>query len=248
MLIGPERPTAARGYDARSRRQRAAQERADTRDRVLAAARARFLSNGYTETKMLDIAADAGLAIASVYRAGRSKAVLIEMIMEQATTGAGPGGDQGADQPLTFAALQPPAYPLISAEPDPQRQLGMIVDLIADALDRVGPLWTVLRDAAGVDAGAAATMRAMLDRRAAALDVAVSMLPEQQLRLSSRESTDTLWALSSPDTYLMLRTVRGWSHHQYQDWLHRTLRTLLLTPSTVPPEQPDQWSNDDDDQ
>lgn len=175
MLTDADRPAEKRGYDARSRRQRAQLERADTRQRVLVAARARFLTDGYTDTKMLDIAADAGLAIASVYRAGSSKAALIEMIMERATTGGDPGQD--ADRPLTFAALQPPAYPLIAAEPDPRQQVCMMVDLICDALDRVGPLWTVLRDAASVDAGAAETMRAMLERRAAAFEAAIGLLP-----------------------------------------------------------------------
>lgn len=236
MSISADQPAEKRGYDARSRRQRAQRERADTRERVLAAARARFLADGYTETKMLDIASDAGLAIASVYRAGSSKAELIEMILERATTGGEPGQhadrDQDEDQPLTFAAMQPPQYPLIAAEPDPQQRVAMIVNRIADILDWVGPLWTVLRDAASVDAGAAATMRAMLERRAAAFEVAIDLLPPERLRLSSSESVDTLWALSSPDTYLMLRTVRGWSHHAYQDWLHDTLITLLLKPAT----------------
>jgi AcrR family transcriptional regulator len=229
-----DQPPARRAYDSRSRRQRAEQQRGDTRDLVLAAARTRFLADGYTGTKMLDIAADAGVALASVYRAGRSKAELIEMILEQATTGGDPDGLPG--QLLTFAALAPPNYPLIAAQPDPQEQVRMIADRIAGALDRMGPLWTVLRDAASVDPGAAATMRAMLDRRTAALEAAVGLLPKKRLRTSPRESVDMLWALTSPDTYLMLRTIRGWSPRRYRDWLRRTLLLQLLTPTTNPPE------------
>lgn len=219
-------PAAKRGYDARSRRGRAELERADTRQRVLAAARARFLADGYTGTKMLDIAAEAGVAIASVYRAGRSKAELIEMIL--ATTGD--DLDQASNQSVTFAALNPPQYPLIAAEPDPAQQVRMIADRIAGVLERIGPLWTVFRDAAGVDARAAATMRAVLDRRAAAFEIAVALLPAQRLRVSRRECVDTLWALSSPEMYLMLRSIRGWSQHHYRDWLRQTLLVQLLTP------------------
>lgn len=223
-----------RGYDARSRRHRAEQERADTRDRVLAAARTRFLSEGYAGTTMLDIAAEAGVAIASVYRAGRSKAELIDMILELATAGGDPEGSP--DQPRAFAALAPLQYPLIAAQPDPQQQVQMIADGIAVVMERVAPLWNVLRDAAGVDAGAAATMGAMLERRAAAFEVAVGLLPQRRLRVSRRECVDTLWALSSPEMYLMLRTIRGWSHRRYRDWLRRTLQVQLLAPPNDPPE------------
>lgn len=232
MRIPNGPPTAKRGYDARSRRERADLERADTRERVLAAARARFLADGYAATKMLDIAAEAGVAIASVYRAGRSKAELIEMIL--AATGDDPG--QAPNQSLTFAALNSPQYPLIAAEPDPAQQVRMIADRVAGVLDRIGPLWNVFRDAASVDAHAAATMRAMLDRRAAAFEIAVALLPAQRLRVSRGECVDTLWALSGPETYLMLREIRGWSQRRYRDWLRRTLLVQLLTPPTDPPE------------
>ncbi len=232
MLTRRSPPPVKRDYNADSRRARAGQERADTRGRVLAAAERRFLADGYRTTKMVDIASEAGVAIASVYRSGRSKAELIETILELATTGNDP--NQAPNQPLTFATLPPPQYPLIAAEPDPQQQVQMIADRIADVLDRVGPLWTVLRDAASVDAGAAATMRAMLDRRAAAFEIAVGLLPAHRLRVGPRESIDTLWALSSPETYLMLRTIRGWSQGHYRDWLGRTLLIQLLTPTADP--------------
>lgn len=217
-------PAEKRGYDARSRRERAELERADTRQRVLVAARARFLADGYTGTKMLDIAAEAGVAIASVYRAGRSKAKLIEILLEQATTGSDP------DQLHTLSGLEPPQYPNIAAETDPDQQVKMIADRIADTLDRMGPLWTVLRDAASVDTGAATTRRALLERRATAFEVAVGLLPAQRLRTNPLDSVDTLWALSSPEMYLMLRSIRGWSHHHYRDWLRQTLLVQLLTP------------------
>ncbi|WP_193609310.1 TetR/AcrR family transcriptional regulator [Nocardioides lijunqiniae] len=233
MSMDVDGTTGKRGYDARSRRQRAEQERGETLDRVLAAARSRFLAEGYAGTKMLDIAADAGVALASVYRAGRSKAELIEMILERAGPEDDP--DNSTGQPLTFTARPSPSYPEIAAERDPQHQVRMIAVRIADSLDPIGPLWTVLRDAAGVDARAGATMHATVERRAAAFEAAVDLLPAQRLRASPSESVDTLWALSSPEMYLMLRTARGWSHRRYRDWLIRTLQVQLLAPPSDPP-------------
>jgi AcrR family transcriptional regulator len=221
-------PKQTRPYDARSRRARAVQERGETRDLVLAAARRLFVANGYAATKMLDIAEEAGVAIASVYRAGRSKAELIEMILEQDTA-----RDQPLREPPTYAAVERPEFPLIAGEPDPRQQVLMIADRIADVQKGVAPLWNVLRDAASVDPRAAKTMHGILELRALAFDEAVSLLPKTALRGSVRESVDTLWALSSPETYLMLRSVRGWSHRRYRDWLRRTLLIQLLAPTTA---------------
>jgi len=63
-----------------------------------------------------------------------------------------------------------------------------------------------------------------------AFDEAVGLLPQAALGESPGESVDTLWALSSPETYLMLRSVRGWTHRRYRDWLRRTLLLQLLAP------------------
>jgi len=230
MSTDTGRTARKRGYDARSRQHRAERERADTLDRVLAAARSRFLSEGYAGTKMLDIAAEAGVALASVYRAGRSKAELIELIVERTNAGGDPEGSPG--EPPTFAALAPK----IAAEPDPLQQVQMMAVRIADSLDRIGPLWTVLRDAAGVDDRAAATLQTTVERRAAAFEAAVALLPAQRLRATPSESVDTLWALSTPEMYLMLRTNRGWSRRRYRDWLIRTLQVQLLIPTNDPPE------------
>jgi AcrR family transcriptional regulator len=220
-------PKSKRSYDARSRRERALQERGETRDRVIAAARRLFLANGYAATKMVDIAEEAGVALASVYRAGRSKGELIETIFELDSV-----GDEPMSKRPTLAALERPEFPLIAAEPDPEQQVLMIADRIAGVLDRIGPLWTVLRDAASIDPRAAETLRGLLELRAAAFEVAVGALPEDRLRESASRSVDTLWALSSPETYLMLRSIRGWSHRRYRDWLRRTLVLQLLAPTT----------------
>ena len=71
---------AKRTYDATSRRARAEEERAETRRRVVEAARRLFLEKGYVATTMADIRKEAGVAIQSVYNAGRSKADLLHLV------------------------------------------------------------------------------------------------------------------------------------------------------------------------
>lgn len=218
-----DHPDKKRNYDARSRRTRAEQERRDTRERVLAAARQRFLADGYAGTKMTDIASEAGVAIASVYRAGRSKADLIATILGEA---AMVDDMSHSDAPWHHR----PQFPQLAAETDPERQVYWMADRIADVLERVAPLWHALRDAASTDATAAAAMHSMLHQRAASFTVAIGLLPTERLRTSPSECADSLWAFSSPDTYLMLRTIRRWSRRRYRDWLRRTLVVQILTP------------------
>ncbi|MET0929173.1 MAG: TetR family transcriptional regulator [Aeromicrobium sp.] len=200
--------------------------------RVLSAAQQRFLADGYAGTKMADIAAAAGVAIASVYRAGRSKSDLIQTLLEMAITGRDPAErpqDAQGGRP-TLATLSPPSYPQIAANPDPDDQVRMIADRLCEVLERVGPLWSVVRDAAAVDPGAAEAMRVASDRRGEAFSVAVGLLPEERLRGGSDECIDSLWALSSPELYLELRVSRGWSPERFRDWQRRTLALQLLTP------------------
>jgi AcrR family transcriptional regulator len=230
MSTSDEQPTPKRPYNADSRRERAEQERSDTRRRVLAAARTRFLADGYAGTKMLDIAAEAGVALASVYRAGRSKSELVQALLEMAITGrdpAEPSDDAGAGPAL--ATLAPPSFPEIAAVPDPEEQVEMIADRLVEVLEVIGPLWSVLRDAAAVDAGAAEAMRVAFERRGASFEVAVGLLPEDRLRGGAQECIDMLWALSTPELYGVLRVDRGWSQERYRAWLRRTLAVQLLT-------------------
>src|SRR6187431_35432 len=82
MSIDPKR-----AYDATRRRERAEEERRATRRRVLDAAHRLFVANGYTETTMAGIAREAGVALQSVYKAGRSKAELLHMVVDRAVAG-----------------------------------------------------------------------------------------------------------------------------------------------------------------
>lgn len=205
-----------RRYDARSRRERAIVERQATRAQVLAAARRLFLAQGYTATKMIDIAKEAGVALASVYRAGSSKADLVgALIVDESTVD--PGGRR-----------ETPQFPQVAAETDPVKQVEVIADLAADVLERVAPLFDVLRDAAAVNDRAGQILQAEREHRAASFRVAVALLPQDRLRHGADEAADTLWMLCDPHNYLMLRTSRQWSAHRYRDWLRHTLPLQVL--------------------
>ncbi len=230
MSTNDEQAAPKRAYNAESRRERAEQERSDTRRRVLVAARTRFLADGYAGTKMLDIAAEAGVALASVYRAGSSKSELALALLEMAITGRDPvqPAEDAPEPGPPLATLGPPSYPHIAATPEPEEQVRMIADRLVEVLERIGPLWGVLRDAAAVDARAAEAMRVAFDRRGASFEVAVGLLPPERLRGGAQECIDVLWALTTPELHGVLRVDRGWSRERYHEWLRRTLVVQLL--------------------
>jgi AcrR family transcriptional regulator len=211
---------AKRAYDSARRRERAEEERQATRRRVVDAAHQLFVERGYVATTMADIAETAGVALQSVYKAGTSKAELLNMVVDLAVA--------GDDEPVLIAARPP--FAAIAAEPDPKKQVAIIAELITATQQRSAAVQRALRQAAAVDGGAATTLVAQLERRRETIGRVVAMIHAQHLRHSVEDSTDLVWAVGSTEVYLLLRDVRGWDAHRFQAWLSSTLRDALLTP------------------
>jgi AcrR family transcriptional regulator len=215
------RTTTTRRYDARRRRERAEEERRATRRRVVDAARQLFLTKGYVATTMADVAREAGVALQSVYTAGKSKADLLHLVTDRAVA--------GDDEEVML--LQRPTFAAIADEPRPEQQVRMMAAVIAGTLERLAPVWVAYREAAAVDPKAAANLVAAHRRRHETFAGMVAMLPEHRLRYSPEDSTDTTWAIGSIDVFLLLRSIRDWDAGQYADWLSRTLVDQLLSPA-----------------
>ena len=100
-----------RRYDATGRRAQADQTRAD----VIEAARQVFLERGYAGATIPRIAAEAGVAVETVYRAATGKAGLLEAAVAAALA----GGVKRAKVPVE----QRPGIRRVIEEADPRRQL-----------------------------------------------------------------------------------------------------------------------------
>ena len=211
-----------RPYDARRRRERAEEERRATRQRVVEAARNLFLARGYVATTMGDIAQEAGVALQSVYNVGQSKADLLHLVTDLAVS--------GDEQEVML--LDRPDFAAISVESSAERQVQMIAALIAATMERLAPVWVAYREAAAVDARAAANLIAAHRRRHDTFAGMIRMLPEERLREPPEESTATAWAIGSIDVFLLLRSVLEWDPARYSEWLRRTLVNQLVTPET----------------
>src|SRR3712207_234886 len=113
-----------------------------TRRRIVDAAAALFVENGYGTTTLEQVAARAGVAVQTVYfHFGNKRTVLKEAVDVAAV---------GDDEPV--ALLERPWMQRIREERDPHRVIELWTESGRDILRRIGPIMAVVRDAAATDA------------------------------------------------------------------------------------------------
>ena len=206
-----------RRYDSR-RRQAQARE---TREQILTAARSLFITRGFAGTTMEAVAQEAGVAVETVYVAFGSKRTLLARLVDRAV-----GGD---DEPVQV--LDRPAPQQVKSEPDQRRQLQLFASDMASIMERVGPLFGVMRAAATTEPEIATLLERLLNARRENLGIFVKWLTHNgPLRpgLSEGEATDTVWTLTSAEVHHLLTVDRGWSREHYVQWLGDTLVLILL--------------------
>ena len=145
----PEGVKATRRYDSTRRREQAAA----TRLEILEAAQRLFERDGYVATTMAAVAAEAGVALKTVYLAFETKAGLLRALWHLRLR-----GDE-ADVPIAERQW----YRDVIAEPDPERQLRLGAHNARLVKERAAKLMRVMRDAAGTDADSAALWRRIQD-------------------------------------------------------------------------------------
>ena len=212
-------PVKSRRYDATTRRQQSA----ETRQRILDAARIQIVERGYRSTTIRAVAADAQVSVATVYELVGRKPQLVRELVELALSGAEvpvPGNERDY-----VAAMR--------AEPNARTKLEIYASAICGIQGRLAPLFLALRDAAHTEPEATEVWKDISKRRAANMrHVATDIATTGRLRadLSLEEAADTLWALNSPELYVLLTRERGWNPERFQRWLADTWQRTLLEP------------------
>lgn len=214
---------AKRSYNS-ARRQAQARE---TRRQILEAARRLFTTRGYVGTTMEALAAEAGVAVETVYATFGSKRAVLARLVDISV-----GGDE---RPIPILERSEPQR--MRAEPDQRRQLRLFAAGIREIMERVGPLFGVMRGAAATEPEIAELLRGLLVARRQAMGMVVQWLEHNgplRAGLSADEAADTLWTLSSAEVHQLLTEDRGWAGERYERWLGDTLIALLLPPSAAP--------------
>ena len=174
---------------------------------------------------MADIAREAGVAMQSVYTAGRRKADLLNAAVIRAVA--------GDDQEVLVHDR--PGFAAVAAEPNPVRQVHVSAELICQVQERSEPMQVAQREAAASDSSVATSLDAAHRLRLETFRASSACCPEAQLRSTPEASTDTVWAVASAEVFQLLRRVRGWSWDEIRSWLSGPLVDVLLVaqPSDV---------------
>jgi AcrR family transcriptional regulator len=208
-----------RAYDATARRERAAL----TRARIVDAATELFLERGYVGATIPAIAERAGVAVETVYRASSGKAGLLAAGVQAALA----GGQERAAVPVE----QRKAIRDLIAETDPRRKLAAYAATQPGLWARVGPLLSVLDEAAAGDQELAELRDAQEAQRFEGMrSFAAHLRAAGALRagVDADRAADVLWTLCARATYDSLVHARGWTHADYRDWLADALQAALL--------------------
>ncbi len=206
-----------RRYDAPRRREQAQA----TRRAILAAARGRFVGNGYTATTIEAIASAAAVSPETIYATFRNKRSLLSAVLDVSLA--------GDDAPVPV--LERGWVQEMRTEPDPRRRLRILARKGRMILERVAPIYEVLREAAAADREVASlSARYKAQRFAGQAELARIVARGGALRegVSVSTAADVLFAIGSPETYRLLVVDRGWSPRRFERWYADTLTRLLL--------------------
>jgi len=198
--------TVKRHYDS-SRRQ---EQSAETRRRIIAAARELFIRRGYGQATIAQIAETAGLAVETVYATFRNKAALLRQVWFVDFR-----GDEDEAPLFDRAEMQS-----ILAEPDLPERIRKLAAFVTRTNVRMAPLVDALIGAAASEADAVKMLAEWSERR---IDVATKSARAAagtgQLAIPEDDCRDILYATMDGALWRRLVVERGWSDQRYAEWL-----------------------------
>jgi AcrR family transcriptional regulator len=209
-----------RRYDSPRRREQAAA----TRIEILKAAQRLFERNGYAATTMAAIAAEAGVALKTVYLAFETKSGLLRALWHLLLRG------ERDDVPVG----QQQWFREVIEEPDPERKLRLNARNSRTVKLRAAALMEVLRDAASADREIGALWsRIQTEFYDNQRSIVKALHDDHALRadLDVDRAADIMWTLNHPNVWQLLVGQRGWTPEQYEKWLVEAFRSQLLSAS-----------------
>lgn len=193
-----------------------------TRLRIAEAARSLMLERGYAATTMTEVARLAGVAVQTLYwSCPGGKPALAKLVYDVTLAGDA--------EPIPQSAR--PQVKAIIAEADPRRKLTLYAAMVVAIFERIGPVYRVLRAAAGTDTGlrdllATTEQQRLVGSRGPAEHLAeIGVL---RADLTTDRAAAIIYALTSVEVFERLTDVCGWSVRDYEQWLARTLADSLL--------------------
>jgi AcrR family transcriptional regulator len=206
-----------RSYDSALRRGQSA----ETRQRILDAARDLIVEAGYRATTIAAVAARADVNVDTIYGLVGRKPVILRELIEQAISGTH----------HAVVAEERDYVKAIRAEPDPVKKLAIYARAVRTIHQRMAPLFLALREAASTEPEARAVWHEIDERRAANMrKLARDLSAAGGLRagLTVEETADVIWCTASSELYALLTVQRHWSPQRFERWLADSWRRLLI--------------------
>lgn len=196
-----------------------AEQAAATRVKIVQAATALFLRDGFLSTTMAAIAREAGVAVQTLYLSFGSKTAIL-----QATFDAALKGDE------TLGILEQDWYQRALTLDDGREALRTFCTGGTDVVARGSAIFDVIR-AASSDPDVADLLshnkRLRYDGYAAIVH-ALASRPGFTTALSEHDALGIVYTVFSEDSYLLLVTEHGWSTERWQAWCVDTLLPQLF--------------------
>ena len=206
---GASAASPRRGYRSPLRIQRAA----ETRSALLVAGRRLFTSAGWSGTGMRDVAAEAGVATETVYSYFPSKRALFQAVVDEAVV--------GDTEPVALAERA--EFAAIGRGTRGERTAAA-ARLITGVHVRTAAFAKVLLEAANADHEIADMLEGTRERRRRDVVAAIALAVGTD---ANKVERDGVWALTSPEVFLLLVESSGWTVDQYEAWMAETLDRVL---------------------
>ncbi len=201
-----------------TRRQAQASE---TRLQIVAAAGKLFSMYGYSGATIDAIAQEAAVSSETVYAVFGNKRNILTSLIEISV-----GGD---NRPIPL--LQRAGPQAVLQEDDPVRLIQLFAQDISGILERVAPVFEVIRIAAKTEPEIADLLKDLLGQRfqnLASVTKRLAALGSLRDGIDQPQATESMWVITSPEVFSLLLTDRGWTKERYVDWLSDTLMQILL--------------------
>jgi len=193
---------------------------AATKARIVDAATRLFLEEGYVDTTVTAIAAEANVVVQTLYLSFGSKVAILRAAHDVAVV--------GDDEPIPV--LERPWVAELRAERDGPRALRLVVDNGLQIIERVTPLMGVIQSASA-DADVAELLREVKAQRFVTQQEFARALASKKgfnPSLSAEHAADVIYALLSDELYRLLVIERHWPRGELAAFVYETATANLF--------------------
>jgi AcrR family transcriptional regulator len=194
-----------------------ARQATQTRQAIVSAAIGLFSHRGWTATTLPMVAAEAGTSVDTIYATFGTKSALMIAAVDVAIV-----GDEEED-----AMVDRPDFALFAKGKRIDR-IRTGVRFTVGVYERSVPMLKALQEAAASDDAARARLAQYDEDRRNVIAAGLALILG---RTAPDELVDVMWALASPEVFIMLTERRSWSIARTEEWLVQATSAAIATAS-----------------